>query len=117
MEPLLNPPKLVPGDRVAILSPSFAAPALYPAVHELGMRRLRSEFELVPVEFPTTRQLGASPQKRADDLMAAFADPSIRAILTTIGGDDQLRVLPHLDRPLCSPIPNRSSVSATTQIS
>ena len=93
----LIPPKLAPGDRVAIVSPSFAAPALYPAVHELGLQRLRSELELVPVEYPTTRQLGASPRERAADLTAAFADPSIRAILTTIGGDDQLTVLPHLD--------------------
>ena len=97
MTHFLIPPKLAPGDRVAILSPSFAAPALYPAVHELGLQRLRSELELVPVEYPTTRLLGASPQERAADLMAAFADPAIRAILTTIGGDDQLTVLPHLD--------------------
>jgi muramoyltetrapeptide carboxypeptidase LdcA involved in peptidoglycan recycling len=97
MAHFLIPPKLAPGDRVAILSPSFAAPALYPAVHELGLRRLRSELELEPVEYPTTRQLGAAPRARAADVMAAFADPSIRAILTTIGGDDQLTVLPHLD--------------------
>jgi muramoyltetrapeptide carboxypeptidase LdcA involved in peptidoglycan recycling len=29
--------------------------------------------------------------------MAAFADPAIRAVLATIGGDDQITVLPHLD--------------------
>ena len=29
--------------------------------------------------------------------MAAFADPTVRAVLATIGGDDQLTVLPHLD--------------------
>jgi muramoyltetrapeptide carboxypeptidase LdcA involved in peptidoglycan recycling len=29
--------------------------------------------------------------------MAAYADPSIRAVLATIGGDDQLTVLPYLD--------------------
>ncbi|HEY0533934.1 MAG TPA: LD-carboxypeptidase, partial [Actinoplanes sp.] len=34
------PPKLAPGDRVAVVSPSFAAPGLFPAVHELAMRRL-----------------------------------------------------------------------------
>lgn len=89
--------KLRPGDRVAVVSPSFAAPALFPAVHELAMRRLRDEFGLEPVEFPTTRHFGAAPADRAADLMAAWADPSIRAVLATIGGDDQLTVLPHLD--------------------
>jgi muramoyltetrapeptide carboxypeptidase LdcA involved in peptidoglycan recycling len=91
------PPKLAPGDRVAILSPSFAAPGPYPAVHELAMRRVRDELELEPVEFPTTRELGATPVKRAIDLMAAWSDPSIRAVFATIGGDDQITVLPYLD--------------------
>ncbi|WP_430781167.1 S66 family peptidase [Actinoplanes sp. G11-F43] len=89
--------KLRPGDRVAVVSPSFAAPALFPAVHELAMRRLREEFGLEPVEFPTTRRFGATPQDRAADLTAAYADPSIRAVLATIGGDDQITVLPFLD--------------------
>ena len=98
MRPDLIPPsKLVPGDRVAVLSPSFAAPGLFPARHEQGMRRLRQEFGLDPVEYPTTRRLGAPARERAADLMAAYADPSIRAVLATIGGDDQITLLRHLD--------------------
>ncbi|MDQ1714262.1 MAG: hypothetical protein QOC60_207 [Frankiaceae bacterium] len=93
----ITPPPLTRGDRVAVVSPSWAAPAAFPAVHELGMQRLREHFGLVPVEYPTTRQLGASPEERARDLMAAFADPDIHAILATIGGDDQIAVLPYLD--------------------
>ncbi|MEV4703751.1 S66 peptidase family protein [Actinoplanes sp. NPDC049316] len=90
------PPKLAPGDRVAIVSPSFAAPAVFPAVHELGLRRLREEFGLEPVEYPTTRR-HATPAERAADLMDAYADPGIRAVFATIGGDDQITVLRHLD--------------------
>lgn len=85
------------GDRVAVVSPSFAAPGAFPAVHEIAMRRLRDEFGVEPVEYPTTRRLDSTPQDRAADLMAAFADPTVRAVLTTIGGDDQLTVLPFLD--------------------
>ena len=51
---LTSPPRLTPGDRVAVLSPSFAAPAVFPAVHQLAMRRLREDFGLEPVEYPTT---------------------------------------------------------------
>ncbi|MBF0688683.1 MAG: LD-carboxypeptidase [Cellulomonas sp.] len=97
MPSLVAPPKLVPGDRVAVVSPSFAAPGFAPAVHEQAMRRLVEATGLVPVEYPTTRQLGASPEARARDLDAAFADPSVRAVLATIGGDDQILVVPHLD--------------------
>src|SRR6478752_10430099 len=97
---LRRPAKAAPGDRVAVVSPSFAAPAVAPAVHEQAMRRLRELTGLVPVEYPTTRRLDASAADRAADLNAAFGDPEIRAVLATIGGDDQITVIRHLDPDL-----------------
>ncbi|VEG29724.1 S66 family peptidase [Actinomyces howellii] len=94
---LLRPPKARPGDRVAVLSPSLAAPGFAPAVHDQAMARLADLTGLVPVEYPTTRKLGASAQERARDINAAFADPSIRAVLATVGGEDQITVISHLD--------------------
>jgi muramoyltetrapeptide carboxypeptidase LdcA involved in peptidoglycan recycling len=102
---LSPPPKLVPGDRVAVLSPSFAAPGFAPAVHEQAMRRLVVATGLVPVEYPTTRRLGATAEDRAADINAAFGDPAIRAILATVGGDDQITVIPHLDAGLATADP------------
>lgn len=99
-EPRRRPRKLVPGDRVAIVSPSFAAPALFPEVHEVAIATLIRELGLVPVEYPTTRQYQASAEARARDLNDAFADPSIRAVMATIGGSDQITVLPRLDPTL-----------------
>lgn len=101
----IRPAKLTPGDKVAVVSPSFAAPGMFPAVHEQAMRRLRADFGLEPVEYPTTRQLGAAPRDRAADLMSAFADPDIRAVLASIGGDDQITVLPFLDPAVVSANP------------
>jgi muramoyltetrapeptide carboxypeptidase LdcA involved in peptidoglycan recycling len=97
MEPLLQPQKAHFGDKVAVMSPSFAAPGVAPAVHEQAMLRLAELTGLVPVEYPTTREVGASPQARAYDLNEAFADPQIRAVLATVGGEDQITVIPHLD--------------------
>ncbi|SCL54801.1 Muramoyltetrapeptide carboxypeptidase LdcA (peptidoglycan recycling) [Micromonospora citrea] len=97
MTPPNYPPKPRPGDRVAVVSPSAGLPAIFPHVYELGLRRLREEFGLEPVEYPTTRVMGADPRERARDLTAAFADPTITAVLATIGGDDQITVTPHLD--------------------
>lgn len=94
------PSKPVPGDKVAILSPSSGLPELFPAVYELGLRRLQDHFHLVPVEYPTTRRMHSSPADRARDLHAAFADPDIKAILCSIGGDDEIKVLKHLDPAL-----------------
>lgn len=90
-------PKALPGDRVAVISPAFAAPAISPTLHEQAMRRLSEATGLIPVEYPTTRQLGASAEARAADVTEAFADPSIRAVLATIGGDDQVTVIPNID--------------------
>ncbi|MFD8481092.1 S66 peptidase family protein [Kitasatospora sp. NPDC059673] len=96
----MYPPKPRPGDKVAVLSPSFAGPGMFPLPHELGLRRLREQFGLEPVEYPTTRKLGASPEERAADLHAAFTDPSITAVIATIGGEEQLRLIPYLDGEL-----------------
>lgn len=97
---IVQPPKARAGDRIAVLSPSFAAAGAYPALHDQAMRRLIDVTGLVPVEYPTTRMVGASPQARAADVNVVFADPSIRAVLAVVGGDDQITVVPHLDSRL-----------------
>ncbi|MCF1594868.1 S66 family peptidase [Streptomyces muensis] len=94
------PPKPSPGDRVAVISPGAGLPGLFPRPFELGLERLRKDYELEPVEYPATRKMGATPQERADDIHAAFADPDIKAVMASIGGDDQITVLPLLDREL-----------------
>jgi muramoyltetrapeptide carboxypeptidase LdcA involved in peptidoglycan recycling len=103
------PPRLQPGDKVAILSPSAGLPAVFPWVYELGLKRLREVFHLEPVEFPTARKspdyLAKNPEARAQDINAAFADPSIKAIIATIGGNDQIHILPYLDADVIAPNP------------
>ena len=85
---LLHPPKAHRGDRIAVLSLSFAAAGAFPAVHEQAMRRLIEVTGLVPVEYPTTRMLGASPQARAPDINDALptrrSAPSSRSSAATI---------------------------------
>ena len=69
------------------------------------MRRLVGEIGLVPVEYPTTRRLDSTPEDRAADINLAFADPSIRAIFATVGGNDQITVIPHLDAEMAAANP------------
>lgn len=97
---LVHPPKARPGDRIAVISPSFAAAGAFPEVHEQAMRRLVEVTRLVPVEYPTTRKVDATPTARAADINTALADPGIRGILAVVGGDDQITVIPHLDADL-----------------
>ncbi len=90
--------KLHKGDKVAVISPSFAAPAIFPHIFEHGLQRLRDVFALEPVEYPTTRELNASSADRARDIMAAFADPEIKAVIASIGGDDQVTYVHKMPR-------------------
>lgn len=97
-----RPLPLKPGDKVAIISPSSGMPFLFPWVYKQGLNRIREIFELVPVEFPTACQspeyLSRNPQARAEDINAAFSDTSIKGIIATIGGIDQIRILPYLNK-------------------
>ncbi|QQR78142.1 MAG: LD-carboxypeptidase [Candidatus Moraniibacteriota bacterium] len=88
--------KLSNGDKVAILSPSFAAPGKWPHVYELGLKRLRENFQLEPVEFPTTKKIDASNDERTQDLIAAFEDKNIQAIISSLGGNDQVTYIKNL---------------------
>jgi len=104
---MIKPRKLQPGDRVAAVSLSWGGPGTYPHRYKAGKRQLQDEFDLQVVETPHALYkadwLSRNPRARADDLMAAFSDDSIKAIISTIGGDDSIRILPYLDLDvLCS---------------
>ena len=90
--------KLQKGDKVAVLSPSFAAPGKWPDVYELGIRRLKDIFGLDPVEFPTTKKIGASGEERTKDLVKAFEKKSVKAVISTLGGNDQVTYIKNVPR-------------------
>ena len=98
---MIKPRKLQPGDTVAAITLSWGGPGTYPHRYEAGKQQLQNEFGLNVVETPHALRddtwLHNNPKARAEDLMNAFADPSIKAIISTIGGDDSIRILPYLD--------------------
>lgn len=101
MTRLLKPRRLVPGDRIAAVSPSWGGPGAFPHRYEAGKRQLESRFGVTIVEMRHTLAppdwVARNPQARADDLMAAFSDPTLAGIFAAIGGDDCVRLLPYLD--------------------
>lgn len=110
-EEFVVPPALEPGDRVAIVSPASGLAEEFPYVYDLGLERLREVFDLEPVEYPTARKgsewLYDNPEARAEDVMDAFRDPDIGAAIATIGGNDQIRMLKHLDPGVLRDNPTR----------
>ncbi|MDR3085852.1 MAG: LD-carboxypeptidase [Christensenellaceae bacterium] len=103
MKELVKPQALRPGDKVAAVSLSWggAGDAHLLWRYRAGKKRLGEVFGLEVVEMEHTlcgsAYLYEHPQARAADLMAAFADPSIKAIFSCIGGEESVRMLPFID--------------------
>ena len=98
MRTFLDLPKLRKGDKIAVLSPSYAAPGRWPDTYQLGLSRLQELFGLVPVTFPATAKLGASGEERAKDLIDAFNDSSIKGVIASLVGNDQVTYIKNLPR-------------------
>lgn len=100
---LVKPQKLNLGDKVATVSLSWggAGDTGFLWRYNLGKKRLQEQLGLKVVEMSNTLKgsdyLYNHPEKRAKDLMEAFADPSIKAIFSCIGGDESIRMLPYID--------------------
>lgn len=103
MTTFLKPKKLARGDIIAVLSPSAGLPRIFPYIFDNGLKILK-EWGLNIKEYPTARMdlnfLRQNPKIRAKDIKDAFADPEIKAIITSIGGDDSVRILPFLDKKI-----------------
>lgn len=101
MNKLIKPNELNPGDKIAVVTLSWGGPGAFPYRYEVGKQRLESLFELEVV--PTKHVLKdpdwiyRNPQARAEDLMEAFLDPTVKGIFSSIGGDDSIRLLPYVD--------------------
>ncbi len=106
---LEKPRMLSRGDRVGVVTPSWGGPACYPDRFEAGMRYLAEEFGLDVAVMPNACKpagwLHRNPQARADDIMLAFADPELAGVIASIGGDDAIRLIPHLDLALIAENP------------
>ena len=66
---------------------------------EIGIRRLKEyglNLRFMPHALKGLEYVKAHPEKRAEDLLAAFRDPEVDMILCAIGGDDTYRLLPYL---------------------
>ena len=95
--------KLKRGDTIATISLSWGG-AGEPDLkwrYDQGVKRLEEVFDLKVVAMPNslkgTDYLYNNPQARAEDLMTAYKDPTIKGIIANIGGDDSIRLLPYID--------------------
>ena len=96
------PNKLQQGDKVMIVAPSRGLKLIGTDCREIAQKRF-ADMGLELVFAPNTNDenfdaaCSWNTQARADDLMTAFTDKSIKAIFTVLGGFNSNQLLPLLD--------------------
>jgi muramoyltetrapeptide carboxypeptidase LdcA involved in peptidoglycan recycling len=98
---MIRPRCLHPGDTLATVSLSMGTAAELPHRYAAGKRQFEETFQVQLVEAPNSHRgsdyLYRNPEARADDLRWALTNQAIAGILTNIGGDESVRILPFLD--------------------
>ena len=100
---MIKPNMLKKGDKIAIVSLSWGGLGDEKLIHKyyIAKNRLEKDFGLEVVTMPNalkgSKFIYDHPEARAQDLMDAFRDKSIKGIFCSIGGDDTIRLLPYID--------------------
>jgi muramoyltetrapeptide carboxypeptidase LdcA involved in peptidoglycan recycling len=97
---MIKSKKLQNGDTIAVVSPSWGGPSIFPDIYDAGIKVLEG-LGLKIKEYPSARKdadyIYKNPEFRANDINNAFADDEVKAIFVSIGGDDSVRILPFLN--------------------
>ena len=90
------PPRLRPGDTVAVCAP---ASPVQPERLKVGLQALQRRYRVRASEavWKNSGFLAGGDEIRVDDLNAAMADPDVRAVILARGGYGLTRILDRLD--------------------
>lgn len=97
------PPKLKPGDTIRIISPSFNLQVVSKKVQCAAIRNLRQLG--LSVTFPKLRNVNKENSSKnlkykLQDIYDAFEDKNIHGVLTSIGGNSAIELVPQIDYKL-----------------
>ena len=112
---MIRPPRLRPGDRVAVIAPAGPVPR---DGFDAGASIIRSRYQPVYGEriFARSGYLAGEDAARLGELRVALSDPSLRAIFCARGGYGIMRLLPAVEPELLrgdpKPIVGFSDVTA-----
>ena len=99
---LTIPPRIKQGETVGICTPSIPAYSISNEVFENGLNNVEKAGFKVKLGNLTENRASqgyrsAGPKERAKELMDLFVDPSVKAMLTTIGGMNSNSLIPYLE--------------------
>jgi muramoyltetrapeptide carboxypeptidase len=98
--PVIKPPALRDGDAVAIVAPASNLKADYLARGVAELERLGFQARYEPGILDKARYTAGDDERRAAELMRAFADPEIKAVWAARGGYGSMRLFKLLDQQL-----------------
>src|SRR4051812_15683286 len=94
---MIWPKRLKPGDTVAVVAP--AGPVDHKLL-DLGLKRIKDRGYKVKMRddiYDVEGYLAGTDERRAKELMDAFLDPEVDAVITARGGYGVMRILDSLD--------------------
>jgi len=100
---LIKPKRLRAGGTIATVSVShgWAGDENSRWKYELGKKRLEELYGLNVLPAPNSMRgsefLSQNPQARAEDVMWAFDNKAVSAIIANVGGNDSIKLLPYID--------------------
>jgi muramoyltetrapeptide carboxypeptidase LdcA involved in peptidoglycan recycling len=99
---LIKPKKLKRGDTVALITLSWGGASECQERYFVGKKQIEKTFGLKVIETPNALKssdwIYEHPEERLNDLIWAFKNPDIKAIVSIIGGDDSIRLLSFLKK-------------------
>lgn len=104
MKNFIKPKRLQAGDTVAAITLSSGLAAIYPHVYETAKKNLEDIFGLKVITTPHALKdedwIYNNPKERAEDLHWALENPEVKGIISMIGGNESVRILPYLNHDL-----------------
>ncbi len=102
MKTLIKPKRLKYGDKIAVVSPcnGWAGDRDILWKYNLGVSHLRElglEVIAAPNALRGSDYLSKNPKARAEDIMWAFENKDIHAIICCIGGNDSIKLIPYIE--------------------
>ncbi|HUF28896.1 MAG TPA: LD-carboxypeptidase [Gemmatimonadaceae bacterium] len=95
--PLQRPPALVKGDTIGVVAPSYAPRAGWLARGVRALERAGFGVILDPEIDQLRRFQRTEDERRAENFMAMWLDPRVKAVIGSTGGYGAVRMLPHLE--------------------
>ncbi|MCX6118070.1 MAG: LD-carboxypeptidase [Proteobacteria bacterium] len=99
---ILSPLALSPGDTLGVFTPSSPGYVDCPGLFENGLKNIEAlgfKVKLGDLAKRRSSQIyrSASAQDRAQELMELICDPTVRGVISTIGGSNSSSLIPFLD--------------------